>query len=98
MPNYGFICDGCGKSFDRILSVSERELPLNEKCSTCGEHKIRRDYDNQTSTLMADSMVTPNSKTGGQWNELMTKMKQKLPKSAHANLDRASNRNLRRWN
>jgi len=43
-------------------------------------------------------MVTPNSKTGGDWNELMTKMKKGLPKAAHANLDRASDRNLRRWN
>ena len=97
MPNYDFICDACGSKFDKFLPISERENPLKEPCSKCGEIKIRRNYDNQTVSLASDSMVTPNSKTGGAWNELMTKMKKGLPKHTHANLDRASDRSLRRW-
>lgn len=98
MPNYEFICDDCGVKFERFLPISERESPLGESCSGCGKKKIRRDYDGQVVSLASDSMVTPNSKTGGDWNELMTRMKKGLPKAAHANLDRASDRNLRRWN
>lgn len=97
MPNYGFICEGCGNKFDRFLSINDREIPLTESCGSCGEHKIKRDYENQVSTLTADSLVTPNKKTGGAWNELMAKMKPGLPKHTHANLDRATNRSLRRW-
>jgi putative FmdB family regulatory protein len=97
MPNYGFICNACGNKFDRILSILDREQPLTESCSSCGEKNISRDFDNQTSALMADSMVTPNSKTGGDWNELMSKMKKGLPKYTHGNLDIASNRNMRKW-
>jgi putative FmdB family regulatory protein len=98
MPNYEFICDGCKNIFEKFLPISERERPLGEKCSSCGEIKVRRNYDGQVVSLASDALVTPNSKTGGDWNELMTRMKKGLPKSAHSNLDRASDRNLRRWN
>ena len=97
MPVYGFVCENCNNKFDRFLSISDREKPLTECCEKCGANNIHRDYDNQTSTLLADAMVTPNSKTGGAWNELMSKIKPGLPKHTHANLDRATNRNSRRW-
>ena len=97
MPVYGFICDNCGEKFDRFLSISNREQPLTESCGKCSHKSIRRDYENQTSALTADSLVTPNKKTGGAWNELMSKMKKGLPRHTHANLDNATNRSLRRW-
>lgn len=97
MPTYGYICDNCGEKFDRVLSISNRELPLNESCEKCNHKSIRRDYENQYSAITADSLVTPNKATGGAWNELMAKMKPGLPKYTHANLDNATNRNLRRW-
>ena len=97
MPYYGFVCDNCGEKFDRFLSISNREQPLTESCGKCNHSSIRRDYENQTSALTADSLVTPNKKTGGAWNELMSKMKKGLPRHTHANLDNATNRSLRRW-
>jgi putative FmdB family regulatory protein len=97
MPVYGFICENCGNKFDRFLSIANREQPINEACEGCGEKKIQRDYEGQTSALTADSTVTPNKATGGAWGELMAKMKPGLPKYTHKNLDRATNRNLRRW-
>jgi len=97
MPVYGFMCDGCGNKFDEFFNISDREKPLSQPCDKCGEKLVRRNYENQTSAITADSMVTPNKATGGAWNELMSKMKPNLPKYTHANLDRATNRNLRRW-
>ena len=97
MPVYGFICDNCGEKFDRFLTISGREEPLKESCKSCNHNSIRRDYENQTSALTADSAVTPNKKTGGAWNELMAKMKPGLPTYTHANLYKATNRNLRKW-
>jgi putative FmdB family regulatory protein len=97
MPIYDFICNECGNKFDKFLPISERESPIKEPCSKCGLKKIIRNYDNQIVSLTSDMLVTPNSKTGGDWNELMNRMKKGLPKSAHANLDRASDRSLRKW-
>jgi putative FmdB family regulatory protein len=97
MPNYGFFCEKCGNKFDEFLSISNRERPLKEACSKCGEHSIKRNYDNQTSNILADSTLTPNKATGGAWNELMAKMKPGLPKYAHSSLDNATNRTSRRW-
>lgn len=97
MPNYEFICESCGDRFQQLLSITDREKPLSESCSKCGDRKIKRNYDQQTVSLASDMLLTPNKKTGGQWNELMTKMKKGLPKYTHANLDNATNRNARRW-
>jgi putative FmdB family regulatory protein len=98
MPNYGFCCTKCSQKFDRFLTISNREAPLTESCESCGKKSIIRDYDNQTSSLTSDSLNTPNKKTGGDWNELMKKLKPGLPKYTHANLDNATNRSCRRWN
>ena len=97
MPTYSYICNGCGNKTEQFLPISKREEPLSETCEKCGKQEIKRDFENQTVALASDAMVTPNSKTGGAWNELMTKMKKGLPQHAHANLDRASDRSLRRW-
>ena len=39
MPNYGFICEGCNHSFEELLSINEREIPLSEDCPQCGEKR-----------------------------------------------------------
>lgn len=98
MPNYGFLCEDCGKQFDRFLKIDEREIPITEECPHCKtKGKIVKEYSTLSLALNADSKLTPNSKTGGQWNELMGRMKNRLPQRYHANLDSATNRSGRRW-
>ena len=42
MPTYEFFCEGCGHAFERDLRIAEREQPLEEACSSCGEKKLNR--------------------------------------------------------
>ena len=39
MPTYSYICDACGKSFEKEQRISEDPL---KKCALCGKAKARR--------------------------------------------------------
>jgi len=95
MPNYEFNCEECGFVFCRLLEIDNRNQPLNESCEKCGCNKISRNYS--AIGIFSDNTCNANKKTGGQWNELMSKMKSKLPKRYHENLDTASSRSGRLW-
>jgi len=47
--------------------------------------------------LSADASLTPDKATGGQWSELMGKMKKGLAPRYHGKLDAATSRSGRRW-
>ena len=98
MPVYGFICGKCNHSFDEVLRIDDREIPLNKPCPSCKKKKsVRRQYDGFTQSVSSDATLTPNKATGGKWNELMGRMKKKLSKRYHKNLDQASSNTGRYW-
>lgn len=98
MPVYGFICDKCEHTFDEILSISEREKPISQPCPSCKKKKgVRRSYEGFTQPVSSDATLTPNKATGGQWNEMMGRMKKGLSKRYHKNLDQASSNTGRYW-
>jgi putative FmdB family regulatory protein len=97
MPNYGFICDNCKHTFDRYLSMNDREQPLSEACEKCSENKIVRDYTNFSQPIATDTNYTPDKKTGGQWSQLMNKIKKGVAKRHHHKLDRATDRSGHKW-
>lgn len=39
MPTYSYVCDACGKSFEKEQRISEEPL---KKCALCGKSKARR--------------------------------------------------------
>jgi putative FmdB family regulatory protein len=39
MPTYSYVCDACGKSFEKEQRISEDPL---KKCALCGKAKARR--------------------------------------------------------
>ena len=47
--------------------------------------------------MKTDTTMTANKKTGGQWNELMTRMKNYTPDRYHTRLDTATSRTGRRF-
>lgn len=96
MPNYGFICEDCKHSFCRLLPIDKRNDPLTESCEVCNSTRINKEFSSNP-TLLSDSTMTANKKTGGQWNELMTKIKTGIPKRYHHRLDESSSRTARRW-
>ena len=98
MPNYGFKCEKCEKSFDVLLSISNRDNPLSEPCPHClCEGNIIKDFQSIRCSLSADASLTPDKATGGQWSELMGKMKKGLAPRYHGKLDAATSRSRRRW-
>ena len=98
MPNYGFICEKCNHSFDEILTINDRELPLSKPCPSCKKKKgVRRQYDSFSQPIGADANLTANNATGGKWNELMGRMKKGISKRDHKNLDIASSQTGRQW-
>lgn len=97
MPNYGFICEKCNHTFDEILQISERELPISKPCPKCKKKSVKRSYEGFTQKLGADWTLTPNKATGGKWNELMSRMKTGISKRYHKNLDQATANTGRHW-
>jgi len=89
MPIYEYKCE-CGHEFDDFLSISKRKKPTKTPCPECGKKKV---YQKVSETTMGSDMtLTPNKKTGGDWNTLVGKMKKGTPERYHHGLDKASNR------
>jgi putative FmdB family regulatory protein len=97
MPSYGFRCEGCENRFDEFLSMEERDLPLKKACPTCKKKKVVREFNSYTQNIGSDATLTPNKATGGQWNELMGRMKKGVAKRYHKNLDIASSQTGKYW-
>lgn len=98
MPTYGFICNNCEHKFDLYLPIKERDIPVKEPCPKCSlTESISRDYNDYSQTIGCDATLTPNKATGGQWNELMTKMKKGLSTRHHSKLDQATANTGRYW-
>jgi len=94
MPLYSFTCNDCFFGFDELLSIDNRKNPINCGCPSCGNKSIVSKIN--TIAIFSDTTLTANSKTKGDWNKLMSKMKKGTPKHLHENLDQASSRTGRR--
>lgn len=98
MPNYGFICEKCEHQFDEILSISDRETPIEKPCPNCKKKKcVKRNYNDYSQKIGSDATLNANKATGGKWNELMGRMKKGISKRYHKNLDIASSRSGKYW-
>ena len=40
MPFYEYKCASCGHTFEKMLSVDDRNEPVKEECPSCGEKAI----------------------------------------------------------
>jgi putative FmdB family regulatory protein len=96
MPSYDYRCESCEKIWDDYKTVSTRDAPCKEKCPHCKKKKVVRHIGEFPSTA-TDSTLTADKKTGGQWNDLMHKMKSYTPGRFHDKLDKASSQTGKRW-
>lgn len=88
MPTYDYVCDACSHKFEQTKMISERDQPISEPCPKCQkEGEVRRDWSYNKPGLGVDKTMTADSKTGGQWSELMEKMKCAHPKRFHKKFD-----------
>jgi putative FmdB family regulatory protein len=96
MPNYDYKCDNCDHAFEAFKSFDDREKPCSEPCPTCLMEGVKKVIGGFPS-IAADSTLTPDKKTGGQWSEMMNKIKDGTPEKYHSGLDKSTNMNGKRW-
>ena len=89
MPNYDYKCATCNHAFEAFMTYEEREKPCDEPCPECGIGGFPG--------IAADSTLTPDKKTGGQWSEMMNKVKSGIPKKYHGGIDKSTNMTGKRW-
>lgn len=44
MPIYDYICSSCDKTFERTLSIADKDLPANDPCPNCGAENTIQSY------------------------------------------------------
>jgi putative FmdB family regulatory protein len=93
MPIYEYTCNKCNHVHDAVRSVDNRDSPIE-----CPECASMDSIKNVTGAMGAvDTKLTPDKATGGQYSQLMDKMKRGTPKAYHETLDRSSSRNGSIW-
>ena len=86
MPIYEYKCEKCEHIFDEVLSVSNRDKPIEEPCPECGKKSIKK-------LISATTMgVDMNVKPPGWFQDRLSNMKDYTPKRYHDGLDKAGNR------
>lgn len=98
MPNYDYCCDSCEHTWDDIFPISKRDTPTKKPCPECSENTVRRGW--VTAPVGGvDANLTPDKATGGQWSELMNKMRKSpvIDRKSKVNLDIASSRTGARY-
>ncbi len=96
MPTYDYRCESCGEIWDSFQMISNRDKPCKEKCPYCGKKKVVR-HIGEFPSMATDTTLTANKKTGGQWNDLMHKVKSYTPDRYHERLDSATSKTGKRW-
>jgi|TARA_Y100000310_G_C20548578_1_gene746860 hypothetical protein len=77
--------------------MSDDMKPTKEPCPECGKKEVKKSVS-KPAGLGADSNITPDKVTGGDWSEMMGRIKKNLPKRYHKKLDKSTNMTGRRWN
>ena len=93
MPIYEYTCKQCNHVHDSMRSIDSRDSPID--CPECEHNECSRNITGAMGAV--DTLLTPDRATGGQYSQLMDKMKRGTPKSYHESLDRSSNRNGSIW-
>ena len=97
MPSYDYMCEACNETWDDFQMMSSRHVPCKKPCPHCKKKKVKRTLPTEFPQMESDSTLTANKKTGGQWNELMHKMKDYTPNRYHDKFDKASSNSGKRW-
>ena len=67
MPTYNYECTKCNHLFEQVETIANRNAPCEKPCPKCKEMGVEKSWVGQTPGLGADTNLTPDKKTGGQW-------------------------------
>tara|TARA_R110002051_G_scaffold275287_1_gene336308 strand:- start:210 stop:509 length:300 start_codon:yes stop_codon:yes gene_type:complete len=97
MPTYDYQCNKCEMVWEDVYTISDRDIPLSKSCPHCKKRNCVEKTFTSFPGSATDTNITPDKKTGGQWSELINKIKKGVPENAKKKLDRATNHSGRQW-
>ena len=97
MPTYDYRCKECEHLFEEVHMMDNHLAPTQKPCPKCGKKEVTKSWAGVTPGIGADATLTPDKKTGGQWSEMMGRIKNNIPKKYHAGLDKSTNMSGKRW-
>ena len=96
MPTYDYRCNACEHVFEAFHLMTEDDPPSKEPCPECGKRKVTKAVS-MPAGIGSDATLTADKKTGGDWSEMMGRIKKGLPKKYHAGIDKSTSRTGKRW-
>lgn len=77
MPTYNYECESCKIAFEKVLRMSERNLPCEQPCESCGEVSIKKIIVSGAPTIQPNQMKAID----GDFRSAMKAMKKRHPNS-----------------
>lgn len=65
MPNYEYLCHGCGHTFEEFFKIDDRKKPEKKPCPQCKKKKVKQECLTAPNTAMDTNMRVDNKATGG---------------------------------
>ena len=96
MPTYNYSCSNCNKLWEEMHTIAERESPCSKPCPHCRKKKVFKTMEGCLPGLGADATLTPDKASGGRWSEVISRIKSKVPKRLHKNVE-GSGGSGQRW-
>ncbi len=93
MPIYEYTCKQCNHVHDSMRSIDSRDEPI--ECPECASMECSRNITGAMGAV--DTTLTADKATGGQFSEIVDRMKRGTPKQYHETLDRSVNRDGGIW-
>lgn len=75
MPTYSFQCDICRHEFDRILTMSARNQPMEENCPSCGELSVKKIITSAAINNQSGGVEVKSASVSGEFREMMSGVK-----------------------
>ena len=73
MPNYEYLCHGCGYTFEEFFRMDDRKKPEKKPCPQCKEKKIKQECLTAPNVAMDPNMRVDGPAKGG-FKDVMNKV------------------------
>jgi putative FmdB family regulatory protein len=97
MPTYDYRCNACEHIFEEVHMMDDDLVPTKKPCPECGKKEVTKSWAGVTPGIGCDMTLTPDKATGGDWSEMMGRIKKGMPKRYHTGIDKSTNMNGKRW-
>jgi putative FmdB family regulatory protein len=73
MPNYEYLCHGCGHTFEEFFKMDDRKKPEKKPCPQCKQKKVKQECLTAPSVAMDTNMRVDGPAKGG-FKDVMNKV------------------------